>query len=326
MKRREFAKMRKALLEDEAIGKIAENPKKLAFLRAIEDRGGDDEMDFLDDFADSQDMGDSQSQSQAEASEEVSQVDDSQPGSVPASIMGPPKRKLSSDADPANRLPPNQRRTKPTKRPSNLSEIRESLSSLIEAPNAVLAAAESSDSEVDADADADSELEIENAPKATRQGEKKHKEKENRDPFAPRRSNSISVVDRISLKRASSSNLSTSARLAFAASSSTPGFKVPALLRRATTNSSISSVSSSSLSGAGSSVSGMERSAGGFADDGRAVAKKAGKNSGVQYMARENERKIKLVEGEKKREEKRWKGAVGRRKVVGGLFGMGKFE
>ena len=49
-KRREFAKMRKALLENENVGKIAEDPKKLAFLRAIEDREEDDdeELDFLD--------------------------------------------------------------------------------------------------------------------------------------------------------------------------------------------------------------------------------------------------------------------------------------
>src|SRR5258706_2675671 len=54
MKRREFAKMRKALLEDERIGKIAENPKKLAFLHAIEDRDEDDEVDFLEEFVESE--------------------------------------------------------------------------------------------------------------------------------------------------------------------------------------------------------------------------------------------------------------------------------
>jgi mediator of replication checkpoint protein 1 len=142
--------------------------------------------------------------------------------------------------------------------------------------------------------------------------------KENRDPFA-RRTKDIAVVDRISLKRASSNTVSTTTRLAFAAPSSTSGFKVPALLRRTTTNSSISS--SSSMSG----LSGTERTAGGFGDEAK-FAKKAGKNSGVNYFARENERKMKVEEVEKKRKEKRWKGAEGRRKVVGGLFGMGRFE
>jgi mediator of replication checkpoint protein 1 len=162
----------------------------------------------------------------------------------------------------------------------------------------------------------DSEQENENSDTDTRQ---RQKDKENRDPFASRRKDSIAVVDRISLKRASSNAVSTTTRLAFAAPSSTPGFKVPALLRRTTTNSSISSGSSTS------GVSGTERMAGGFGDDAK-FSKRASRNSGVNYFARENERKMKVEESEKRRKEKRWKGAEGRRKVVGGLFGMGKFE
>jgi mediator of replication checkpoint protein 1 len=306
MKRRQEAKLRKALLEDERLGKIAENPKKMAFLRAIEDRGEDDEMDFLDDLEDPDETMSSQSQPQADISQkEVHQVDNSQPDVA----MGPPKRKLPHDPEIEKRLPPHLRRTKPAKRPSNLSEIRESLSNLIEEPNAILMSHESSGS--------DSEPENDDSGIDAKQ---QHKEKENRDPFASRRKKDIAVVDRISLKRASSSNtVSTTTRLAFTAPSSTPGFKVPALLRRTTTNSSISS--SSSTSG----VSGTERAAGGFGDEAK-FAKKAGKNSGVNYFARENERKMKVEEVEKRRKEKRWKGAEGRRKVVGGLFEMGKFE
>src|SRR4051794_41591210 len=90
MKRKEFAKMRKALLSDERIGKIAENPKRQAFLRAIEDRGSEDEMDFLDDFAEQEETTDSQFQSQA-AEDSQQRVPDSQPETV----MGPPKRKRS---------------------------------------------------------------------------------------------------------------------------------------------------------------------------------------------------------------------------------------
>lgn len=305
MKRKQEAKLRKALLEDERIGKIAENPKKMAFLRAIEDRGEDDEMDFLDDLEDADETVDSQSQSQVDTSQkEVHQVDNSQPDVV----MGPPKRKLSHDAGIDKRLPPHLRRTKPAKRPSNLSEIRESLSSLIEEPNTILMSHQSSGS--------DSEPENDDSSTNTKQ---QQTEKENRDPFASRRTNGIAVVDRISLKRASSNTLSTTTRLAFAAPSSMPGFKAPALLRRTTTSSSISSGSSTS------GLSGTERTAGGFGDDAK-ITKKAGKNSGVNYFARENERKMKVEEVEKRRKEKRWKGAEGRRTVVGGLFGMGKFE
>jgi mediator of replication checkpoint protein 1 len=303
MKRKEFAKMRKALLADERIGKIAENPKKEAFLRAIEDRGSDDEVDFLAEFGEQDDTTDSQ-MSQAGVSEQ--RVPDSQPD-VP---MGPPKRKRSDTTEPESRAPPHLRRTAPSRKPSNLSEIRESLSSLIEEPNAMMAPKPDSDSE--------GELEIEGEPNlAPRAGEK-----ENRDPFALRRKN-VSIVDRISLKRASSSSLSNNTRLAFAASSSAAGFQVPALLRRATTNSSITS-NSSGNSSVGSITSATERMAGGAGSDG--IKRGGGKNSGVNYFARENERRAAVMKTEKRREQKLFKGAEVRRKVVSGLFGAGKFE
>lgn len=298
MKRKEFAKMRKALLADERIGKIAENPKRQAFLRAIEDRGSDDEIGFLDDFAEQDESTDSQSQSQ----NEEHRVPDSQP-----EVMGPPKRKRSADAaETENRLPPHLRRTKATQKPSNLSEIRESLSSLIEEPNAMITPTES-------ESESEDELEID--------GELSVKDKENRDPFALRRTN-IATIDRIALKRASSSSVSTSTRLAFAASSSTPGFKVPPLLRRATTN-SLASTSSSNSSVSGG-VSGMERMAGGAGES--ATKRGGGRNSGVHYFARESERRAAVVKTEKRREQKLFKGAEDRRKVVGGLFRGGKFE
>lgn len=297
MKRKEFAKMRKALLADERIGKIAENPKRQAFLRAIEDRGSDDEVGFLNDFAEQDENTDSQSQSQ----NEEQRVPDSQPED-----MGPPKRKRTAEATEAeNRLPPHLRRTKPNQRPSNLSEIRESLSSLIEEPNAMIAPADSG-------SESEDELEIEGEPK----------DKENRDPFALRRKNS-ETIDRIALKRQSSSSLSTSTRLAFATSSSTLGFKVPPLLRRATTNNSLASNSSSANSSV-SGVSTMERMAGGSGESG--IKRGGGKNSGVHYFARESERRAAVMKTEKRREQKRFKGAEGRRRAVGGLFGGGKFE
>lgn len=301
MKRKEFAKMRKALLADERIGKIAENPKRQAFLRAIEDRGSEDEIDFLNDFAEQDETTDPQSQSQAEGSEQ--RVADSQP-----TFMGPPKGKRSDDAtETENRLPPHLRRIRPFQKPSNLSEIRESLSSLIEEPNAMVTLAGSG-------SDTEDELEI--------QGERRE-ERENKDPFALRRSN-IPIIDRISLKRASSSNLSAGTRLAFAAHSSTPGFKVPPLLRRATTNNSLASTSSSGKSGVSGGVSAMERTAGGGASEG--IKRGGGKTSGVNYFARENERRAVVMKTEKRREQKRFKGAEVRRKVVGGLLGAGKFE
>lgn len=297
MKRKEFARMRKALLADERIGKIAENPKREAFLRAIEDHGSDGEMGFLDDFAEQDENTDSQSQSQSDEQ----RVPDSQP-----EVMGPPKRKRSAEAAEAeNRLPPHLRRTKAAQKPSNLSEIRETLSSLIEEPNAMVTTKESG-------SESEDELEIEGDPK----------DKENRDPFAPRKTG-VATIDRIALKRASSSNFSTNTRLAFAAPSSAAGFKVPPLLRRATTNSSLTSASSSSSSVTGGASS-IERMAGGAGEG--AIKRGGGKNSGVHYFTRECERRAAVIKTEKKREERRFKGAEVRRKVVGGLFEGGKFE
>ena len=183
MKRKEFAKMRKALLADERIGKIAENPKNQAFLRAIEDRESEDEMDFLAEFIEQDEGADSQTSQRCISQQRV-------PDSQPDATMCPPKRKRSDDTEAAQaepRAPPHLRRNAPSKRPSNLSEIRESLSSLIEEPNAMIAPDPGSDSE--------EELEIEGEPGLASRKE----EKENRDPFALRRTN-VSIVDRISLK------------------------------------------------------------------------------------------------------------------------------
>jgi len=64
--------------------------------------------------------------------------------------------------------------------------------------------------------------------------------------------------------------------------------------------------------------------AGGQQSDG--VKRGGSRNSGVHYFARESERRATVVKTERRREERMVKGAEGRRKVVGGLFGGGKFE
>lgn len=301
LKRRQFAKMQRALFSDERISKVAENPRNQAFLKTIEDAGSDDDMDFL--FAppprvpglDSQD----------------SQASDA--GTTPAAAVTIP------DSQPQA----NPRRTK-TKPPSNIGDIRHSLSNLLDEPlhstssSSVIPATDldsNSGSEDDDEAETD-----EPTPTTTT------KEKEPQ-PGNPRRR--PAVVDRISLKRNSSSSLSTTSstsnRQAFTTSTTTSstgggGFKVPALLRRATTNSLISSGASSTgvttdtASGAGAGT-GVGK-----------IKKSAGKRSGISYLARENERRAAVSEMEARREAKKWKGAEGRGKVVGGLFGGGKFE
>jgi mediator of replication checkpoint protein 1 len=301
MKRRQFAKMQQALFADERIKKIAENPGNQAFLRTIEDRDSGDEMDFLDIGPELMETEDSQSQDQT--------VPDSQPMTAAASTERQPLGSGASWNRPAAKL----RRTENGKKPSNIGEIRESLSSLLEEPNTSIIPA----TEVGSDSEADDE----SRPSTARSN------KENRSPGKanPRRTRHPAVVDRISLKRASSSNLSNTSRLAFAANSgSNSSFKVPALLRRATTN-SLKSTSSTASGSSGANNANGNGSGGGFGE-GSKIKKSAGKKSGVSYLARETERRAAITENEKRREAKKWKGAERRVQAVGGLFGAGRFE
>ena len=125
-KRRQMAKIRKALMADGNIEKLATNPKKLAFLSAIEDRDRDDEMDFLDKgeedlFIDLGLLEDSQSQnpSQSHDSREVSAV-----AGARASRGGTPGSQHS--AGESNEMPvtSNTRRATRPKKPS-LADVRE---------------------------------------------------------------------------------------------------------------------------------------------------------------------------------------------------------
>ncbi|KAH7326167.1 MRC1-like domain-containing protein [Stachybotrys elegans] len=285
MKRRQFEKMRKALYSDERVKKMAENPGNQAFLRTIEDRNSDDEMDFLD-VMEEPEVEESQSQEESGAQQQT--IPDSQPGKPLGTA-------------PENRTT-NPRRSNGGRKPSNIGEVRRTLSNLLDEPHGSIIPA----------TEAGSDSEDEGRPGSSRS------DKENQGPNACRRP--AAVVDRISLKRNSSSSLSNgNTRMAFAAASSSSTFKVPALLRRATTNSlmSGSSVSSStSTAGKGSNS--------GFGEEGR-IKKTAGKRSGVNAFARENERRAKINENERRREERKIKGAEKRLGVVGGLLGKGSF-
>ncbi|KAL8766862.1 MAG: hypothetical protein Q9194_006152, partial [Teloschistes cf. exilis] len=223
-KRREFAKMRKALLENENVGKIAEDPKKMAFLRAIEDREDqDDDLDFLDQPEDSQPdvVMDSQEASGPQK----------QPESAATALLGKRKRPLAeSGPDIANRAPATSRRTGATaKKPTSLADIRASVSFLIESPDAMpLPPPSSSPIASDHENDENDEYTSFRRPDDP---------KNQSGAFASRRA-SNPVIDRLSLKRASSTSTSNSSRLAFQDPSANNIFKVPSLLRRSTTSSS----------------------------------------------------------------------------------------
>ncbi|KJZ79600.1 hypothetical protein HIM_01069 [Hirsutella minnesotensis 3608] len=302
MKRRQFAKMQKALYADERVKKMAENPGNQAFLRTIEDRGSDDEMDLLDITTEPE-----QPETQSQPQEVHGNLEREQQKTIPDSQPGKQPLRASEQG----RAPAHMRRTADGKKPSNIGQVRETLSDLLEdrQESVIPATMEGSDSE---DEDEDATY--------------RRSDKENQAPVGGRRSQA--VVDRISLKRNSSSALSSSStRLAFAVASSSSSFKVPALLRRATTNSSLmsnSATGSSSSSAAATSATAVG-SAGGFGQDAK-IKKNAGKTSGINGFARGSEQRARLRESERRREQRKVKGAVQRIGVVGGLLGKGSFE
>lgn len=240
--------MRRALLADDKVGELADNPRKAAFFKAIEDREMEDdfELDFLEEKEDG---------SHGECSQDV--TNEKHPGASEDSKKR--KRPLEPAAeDTNNRPPPHLRRTPASaisKKPATLAEIRETLSFLTETP------------EYDSfheDASVDDEEAAEEEHDSNSFEEAAHSEdagSQDKDGFAvprhPRRTRAP-VVDRLALLRQASSNSATAtgsgssnSKMAFHSggnSDSPVGFRPPQLLRRVTSGSSSSSSTSSSTS------------------------------------------------------------------------------
>lgn len=240
-KQREFAKMRKALLADDKIGELADNPKKAAFFRALEDR--DVEDDFELEFLEEKDGG-SQNESQGTAMEEQQ--------SGVANDGNTRKRPLEPSAvDATNRPPPNLRRTPASamsKKPATLAEIRESLSFLTETPEY-----DSFHDDASVDEDEPTEGDDSNASGADEAAHSDDANSQPREEFAkpshPRRTRGP-VVDRLALLRQASSNSATAttgsgnSKLAFQTGGNNDGpigFRPPRLLHRVSSGSSSSS-------------------------------------------------------------------------------------
>ena len=292
------------MMQDANVSKIAEDPKKLAFLRAIEDREDGEAFDFLDGKGahdsfyvdmDTQEGADSQAGQQEQATEET------EAGGAAESV-----RSTKSSTN-NMRPPPSKRRTSATgKRPSTLAEIKQSVSALCEEPGSFQLPSSDSDSE--------SEKEDEDAMS--------HVSDSQRSQDAPQRnprrtgSSSSAVVDRLLRKRQSTSSLSSLASdnstgsLAFhnpsTASSSSSSF-VPSLLRRATTNSSLNGV----VEGGAATT---ERAAGGE----KAVKVNVGKKISVNFRKREGVKERIVRRGERKKREEREKMA-NQGRALGGL-------
>ncbi|RDW72268.1 uncharacterized protein DSM5745_07440 [Aspergillus mulundensis] len=316
-KQREFARMRNALLADGKVGELAENPKKAAFFKAIEDRDDDDAgLDFLGYEQESARQDESQ-----DTAAETAEGD---------STSNKRKRPLEPAAEDVNNRPPPHLRRKPagamSKKPATLAEIRETLSFLTERPeydsfqeDASVDDDEAEQQHADADAD-DNEYESEEPLVTSRPREQSPATGVS---FAHPRRTRGPVVDRLALLRQASSNsasTSNSTRLAFhtgAASEKAAsfGFKPP-ILRKTTTASSSSSSTSTTDSSRGVTKA-----------PGATVAKKGSVNYYTAARERERERQL--------RTQHRNRGSniealltkhAGNRAGMGALGGAGQWE
>ncbi|RAH84807.1 hypothetical protein BO86DRAFT_386880 [Aspergillus japonicus CBS 114.51] len=273
-KQREFARMRKALLADEKMGEIAENPKKAAFFRAIEDRDDDDEdmgLEFVEEGEDAEGSQQDNNLPQPEPAE-------SQPDTTNPENSNKRKRPLDPSTESTYNRPPPHLRRKPasamSKKPATLAEIRETLSFLTETheydsfhEDASLHDAEDPEEPPTLDpadfaSDDNSDNSDDELAAVVGQPHQQNPPPRNLLTHHPRRTRGP-VVDRLALLRQASSNsasttttttTTTGNKFAFATDTPTTdrdtfGFtRPPPFLRRSTT-ASTSSASSSSSSG-----------------------------------------------------------------------------
>ena len=308
--------MRKALLENENVGKIAEDPKKNAFLKAIEDRDDDyEDFDFLDRPAEDSFRVDVETQPQ---------VEDSQPQQQQSLANGGGEEEANYDsgarnplqetttANTANMRPPqSKRRTQaPSRKPTTLAEIRDSVSFLVEEPGSYNT--NNGSGALSSDENDDDE-------NASHVSESQYSNKGN-----PRRTSSNPIIDRLTLKRQSSSSLSTATNagegtggtMAFHAPSTTNTF-VPSLLRRATT-------SSLNSGNSGESAAATERAAGG-GEKSFAGRRKGGKSCSVNFSVRDLQKKG-VIDGVERRRHQRREKMARERGVLGGVGGLARMS
>ncbi|EMC92385.1 hypothetical protein BAUCODRAFT_126370 [Baudoinia panamericana UAMH 10762] len=311
MRQMEEARKRKLLLQDDNIAGLAQGKNsrgKDAFLKAIAD---DDDRDEVLDLSD--DAEDEPTQATQVESQEATQQ---APATVPLQEVSGNKRRFAEIEGYGDTRPPaKQRRTQATafRKPASILEVRESLSFLLDEPHAQHGdSTEGLNSEPGNDkAGSDSES-VDDDDDLVELERSRH----NDGGFAPnpsdfdaramppprlpasRRRTSApvdkAVIDRLIVKR-SSSTASESAlgRTAWAAPASGEGFKVPSLLRRATT-------SASTVAG---NDRGVTYGSNGLAKEGGGVKMGGSKKSSLAYQARAEERQAIVEASARRREE-----------------------
>jgi len=309
MRQREEARKRKLLLQDDNIAGLAEGKQskaKDAFLRAIaDDDDGDDILSFPDD---GEDASAQPTQEDSQSSQQHVQI------AQPLREVSGNKRRLA-DGEPEpesqDRPPAKARRTQTSafRKPASLLEVRDSVSFLLDEPDTTMvgptALEYDSPSESDgADDDQnpqdgeDDELTAEGARQndggfaPNPAGFDAHAMPPPRMPASQRRTApKPAVVNRLSLKRGSSTSESALGRTAWAAGPNTGGFKVPSLLRRATTN-----IASAAANDRGVTTPNFSR-------EGSGVKMGGTKKSSLAYQARAEERRAIVDASAKRREE-----------------------
>jgi len=294
-KRAAFQKQTNALLQDQKVKALADDDKKKAFFNTLADFADEDEYDYLNmpEKETDMDMSDSQPQSQNQ-SNDIS-IPDSQ-AAEPSNLSAPnsPFKRKSTDSQKENRPPPHMRRTAApdslARKPMTADDVKHSISELIEDSRIVIPDSQLSDAEED----------------------------DNDDLQTLRTAARKPIIDRLSLSRQSTVEESVSAdstALAFHAplrgAAGTPGFRVPSLIRQATSNLSVSS--ERSAPGGSSSSSASKESS---------VRRGGTGRSNIHAQAREAERRALLEKKEGKRKEAlRKKVEGGRKKGVRSVLG-----
>ena len=318
-KRREYAKMRRELFKDEAVEKISEDKKKEAFLKSIEDR--DDAEDEDGDY-DQEESQQDESQSQVTQDTAPETQDGSTSDSATTSILKRKRPLGPANDSQINRLPPRLRRgpinVGVDKKPSTLAEIRDSVSFLIEEPDSQsmtidLGLSDSedepekyfdldrhltaADEEEEEDAEELDDFVVDDSPKDEEGFKVPSIPASSRPSYTERRTKTRNVVDRLSLMRqasSSSSSSTTGGKMAFFASKTLSidmqFGKVPHLLRKATTNSSLGSMAGREESATGVTVT-KER---GHAGEEKAFVRKGtgGQRNAVNYRVKPAESKM----------------------------------
>lgn len=288
-KQREFDQMFRALKQDEAVGKMADNPKRRAFFATIMDHSDDSDLEFLNQPEEPAANSASQSDEEKQEKQETQGVSipDSQATDAPAN---PLKRKSAATAESQekeNRPPPHLRRTAAadamTRRPISAADIKDSVAELLEDPRDVVP-----DSQYISLSDSDDESSTTTIVRQERV-----------------------VTNRLSRTPSLATEASSTSNMAFQAPSAAGvgGFRVPSLIRRATSNLSVASERSTSSTGR-SSEGGVR-----LGGTGR---------SNIHAQAREAERRAVLdkVEGKRKEALKKKAGqARGKRSVLSRLGG-----